>query len=141
MEGRTSVAEISGWIALVAIFVAGLVPIGIRLRTGKRGAPASKGISTHVLLGVVTSLLAGAHTFMVMPELGSPRAIAGGVLALGAGAFAFFVLFAHVGLGLQLRKEKLKDRPKKRRMHLATALTIAIAALVHAVLLLRVTAR
>lgn len=131
-------AEISGWIAFVAIFAAGLVPIGYRLRTGKRGSPGSQAISTHVILGVVTSLLAGAHTFMVMPELGSPRAIAGGMLALAAGALAFFVLFAHVGLGLQLRKEKLKDRPTKRRMHLATALTIAILASLHAALLLRV---
>jgi hypothetical protein len=132
------VAEVSGWVALVAIFVAGFVPIFARVRGGKRAAPGSPTINTHVVLGVVTSLLAGAHTFMVMPELGSPRAIAGGMLALGAGALAFFVLFAHVGLGLQLRKEKLKDRAKKRRMHLATALTIAIAAAIHAALLLRV---
>jgi hypothetical protein len=132
------VGEISGWVALVAIFVAGLVPIGIRLRTGKRGAPGSSGISTHVTLGVITSLLAGAHTFMVMPELGSPRAIAGGMLALASGAVAFFVLFAHVGVGLQLRKEKLKDRAPKRRLHLTTAIVIAVAASIHSVLLLRV---
>jgi hypothetical protein len=132
------VAEVSGWVALVAIFLAGAIPIVARLRAGKRAAPGSPPIHAHVVAGVVTSLLAGAHTFMVMPELGSPRAIAGGMLALGFGALAFFVLFAHVGLGLQLRKEKLKDRAKKRRMHLATALTIAIAAAIHAVLLLRV---
>jgi hypothetical protein len=132
------VGEISGWVALIAIFAAGLVPIGYRIRAGKRGAPGSSAISTHVVLGVVTSLLAGAHTFMVVPELGSPRAIAGGMLALAPGALAFFVLFAHVGLGLQLRKEKLKDRPTKRRMHLATALTIAIAAVAHAAILSRV---
>jgi hypothetical protein len=131
-------AEVTGWIALVAVLVAGLVPLGYRLRTGKRGAPGSPVISTHVMLGVVTSLLAGAHTFVVLPELGSPRAIAGGMLALAPGALAFFVLFAHIGLGLQLRKEKLRDRPQKRRAHLATALTIAIAAAIHAVLLLRV---
>lgn len=130
-------ASVSGYIALVAIFVAGLVPLGARLRLGKRAAPGSRPINTHVVLGVITSLLAGAHTFMVMPELGSPRAIAGGVAALGAGALAFFVLFAHVGIGLQLRKEKLKDRAKKRRMHLATALIIAAAATIHALVLLR----
>ena len=130
-------AAVSGYIALVAIFVAGLVPLGARLRLGKRAAPGSPPINAHVVLGVITSLLAGAHTFMVVPELGSPRAIAGGVAALGAGALAFFVLFAHVGIGLQLRKEKLKDRAKKRRMHLTTALIIAIAATVHALVLLR----
>ena len=128
-------ASISGWIALAAIFVAGLVPIAARIRLGKRAAPGSSPIATHVVLGVVTSLLAGAHTFVVIPELGSPRAITGGTIALAAGALAFFVLFAHVGLGLQLRKEKLKDRAKKRRMHLATALTIAAAAIAHALLL------
>ena len=128
-------AEISGWVALVAIFVAGLVPLLTRVRMGKRAAPGSPAINAHVMLGTMTSLLAGAHTFMVMPELGSPRAIAGGVTALALGALAFFVLFAHVGLGLQLRKEKLKDRAKKRRMHLATALTIAAAAVAHAILL------
>lgn len=131
-------ASISGWIALTAIFVAGLVPLGYRIRSGKRGAPGSPVISTHVMLGVVTSLLAAGHTFVVIPELGSSTAIAGGMLALGPGALAFFVLFAHIGLGLQLRKEKLRDRAQKRRAHLATALTIAILATVHAVLLLRV---
>lgn len=131
-------ASISGWIALMAIFVAGLVPLGYRLRSGKRGAPGSPIISTHVTVGVMTSLLAAAHTFVVIPELGSSRAIAGGMLALAPGALAFFVLFAHIGLGLQLRKEKLRDRSPKRRAHLATALTIAVLASIHAVLLLRV---
>lgn len=131
-------ASITGWFALVAIFVAGLVPLGYRLQSGKRGAPGSPVISTHVVLGVVTSLLAAGHTFVVLPELGSPTAIAGGMLALAPGALAFFVLFAHIGLGLQLRKEKVRDRAQKRRAHLATALTIAILATIHAVLLLRV---
>ena len=131
-------ASITGWVALVAIFVAGLVPLGYRIRSGKRGAPSSPIIGTHVVLGVVTSLLAAAHTFVVIPELGSSTAIAGGMLALAPGALAFFVLFAHIGLGLQLRKEKLRDRPEKRRAHFGTALTIAILASIHAVLLLRV---
>jgi 4-amino-4-deoxy-L-arabinose transferase-like glycosyltransferase len=131
-------ASVTGWIALAAVFIAGLVSILARLRLGKRAAPSSRPISAHVVLGTVTTMLASGHTFVVLPELGSSTAIAGGMLALAPGALAFFVLFAHVGLGLQLRKEKLKDRAKKRRAHLATALTIAIAAVVHAVLLLRV---
>jgi hypothetical protein len=131
-------ASVTGWIALAAVIIAGLVPIVARLRLGKRAAPGSRPIHAHVVLGTVTTMLASAHTFLVLPELGSSTAIAGGMLALAPGALAFFVLFAHVGLGLQLRKEKLKDRARKRRMHLATAATIAIAAAVHAALLLRV---
>lgn len=131
-------ASVSGWIAFAAVFVAGLVPIGYRIRAGKRATPGSPAISLHVVLGTVTSLLAAGHTFVVLPELGSPTAIAGGMLALAPGAFAFFVLFAHVGLGLQLRREKLKDRARKRRAHLATALTILAFATVHVAVLLRV---
>jgi hypothetical protein len=130
-------ASITGWIALIAIVVAGAVPIAYRVRTAKRAAPGSPTISLHVVLGTVTSLLALGHTLVVLPELGSPAAIAGGMLALAPGALAFFVLFAHAGLGLQLRKEKLRDRAKKRRAHLATAITIFVAAALHAAALMR----
>ena len=99
----------SGWIAAVAIVLAAIVPLGHRLRTGKRGAPTSPAIRLHV--------------------------VAGGMVALAPGALAFFVLFAHAGLGLQLRSEKLKDRAKKRRAHLATATIIFVAVVVHVIAL------
>jgi cytochrome b561 len=129
------VAFWSGWIAAVAIVLAAIVPLGHRLRTGKRGAPGSPAIKLHVALGAVTALLALGHTFVVLPELGSSAAIAGGMVALAPGALAFFVLFAHAGLGLQLRSEKLRDRAKKRRAHLATATIISVAVVVHVIAL------
>ncbi len=130
-------ASFSGWIAAVAIVIAGIVPIGHRLRTGKRGAPGSPTIRLHVLLGFVTSMLAFGHTMTVLPALGSPAATGGGMAAILPGVIAFFVLVAHAGLGLQLRSEKLKDRAKKRRMHFATATAIVIAVAAHATLLER----
>ena len=127
----------SGWIAAVAIVFAAMVPLGHRLRTGKRGAPGSPAIKLHIALGAVTALLALGHTLVVLPELGSSAAIGGGMVALAPGAVAFFVLFAHAGLGLQLRNERLKERASKRRAHLATAISIAIAVTIHAAVLQR----
>ena len=127
----------SGWIAAVAIVIAGFVPVAHRVRTGKRGAPGSPTIKLHVLLGFVTSMLAFGHTLTVLPALGSPAATGGGMAAILPGVAAFFVLVAHAGLGLQLRNEKLRDRARKRRMHLATAISIVIAVAIHAALLER----
>src|SRR5262245_34915643 len=99
----------TGWLATVAIVVAVLVPIAQRLRAGKRGAPGSAPIRLHVIVGLATAALAFAHTMTILPALGSPAAIGGGVLALLPAGAAFFFLVAHAGLGLQLRDPRLKD--------------------------------
>jgi hypothetical protein len=130
-------AVVSGWLATVAIVLAALVPIVQRFRAGKRAAPGSAPIRLHVLVGLATAALAFAHTLAVIPALGSPAAIGGGIEALFPAGAAFFLLVAHAGLGLQLRDPKLKDRARKRRMHTTTASLIAIAVTVHAVLLER----
>lgn len=130
-------ALVSGWLATVAIVLAALVPLVQRLRAGKRAAPGSGPIRLHVLIGLTTSALAFAHTMMVIPALGSPAAIAGGVEAMLPAGAAFFLLVAHAGLGLQLRQPKLKDRVRKRRSHTITAVLIAIAVGLHILLLER----
>ena len=127
----------SGWLAAIAIVIAALVPVVQRLRSGKRALPGSAPIRLHVTVGLTTAALAFAHTMMVLPALGSPAAIGGGILALLSAGAAFFLLVAHAGLGLQLRQPKLKDRVKKRRMHTTTAILIAVAVAIHVVLLRR----
>jgi cytochrome b561 len=117
--------------------LAGVVPIGFRLQSGKRAAPGSGPIRLHVMFGFVVSLLAFGHTLLVIPALGSPAATGGGVFALLPGAAAFLFLLAHAGLGLQLRNEKLKDRAQKRRAHATTAISIVVAVALHAAALLR----
>lgn len=130
-------ATVTGWLALVAIVVAGLVPLLARVRLGKRAAPGSPPIKAHVVLGLSTSALAFGHTLTIIPALGSPAATAGGMLALVPGGVAFFVLVAHTGIGLQLRDEKLRTRAQKRRTHLTTALVITSLVALHAGVLLR----
>lgn len=127
----------SGWLAAIAILVAVAVPVAQRLRAGKRAAPGSGPIRLHVLIGMATAALAFAHTLLVIPALGSPAAIAGGVEALLPAGAAFFFLVAHAGLGLQLRDPKLRDRAKKRRQHTTTAVLISLAVLAHTILLER----
>lgn len=127
----------TGWLAVSAIVLAVLVPIAQRLRKGQRAAPGSPPIRLHVQVGLATAALAFVHTLVIIPSLGSPAAIAGGVAALMAAGAAFFLLVAHAGLGLQLREPKLRDRKKKRRMHTTTAVLIALAVTVHVVLLRR----
>jgi hypothetical protein len=124
-----------GWIATGLIVIAGLVPLGYRARFGKRAAPESPPIRTHVILGLAVALVALVHTLAVIGSLGSPDAVDAGTLSFVPGGLAFFLLFAHVGIGLRLREPKLKDRPKKRRTHLATAIAIVVAAGVHVVAL------
>jgi hypothetical protein len=130
-------ATVTGWLATTAIVLAALVPIVQRLRAGKRAPPGSPPIRLHVTLGLTTTALAFGHTLAVIPALGSPAAIGGGVIALFPGGAAFFLLVAHAGLGLQLRDPKLRDRARKRRMHTTTAILIAAAVTVHVVLLER----
>jgi len=127
----------TGWLAAIAIVLAALVPFLQRVHAGKRGAPGSKPIRIHVAVGMATSACAFLHTLVILPSLGSPAAIGGGVLALFSGGAAFFLLVAHAGLGLQLRDPKLRDRSKKRRMHTTTAALIALAVGTHAFLLER----
>src|ERR1700754_3006257 len=105
-----AVAIWSGWLATAAIGLAALVPIVQRMRTGRRAPSGSPPIRLHVTLGFATAALAFLHTMAVLPALGSPAAIAGGVFAMLPAGAAFFLLVAHAGLGLQLRDPKLKDR-------------------------------
>jgi hypothetical protein len=121
----------SGWLAAIAILVAGAIPLATRLRLGKRGAPSSPPIRAHVVLGLVTSAFAFIHTILVIPALGSPAATGAGPLAIAPAGLAFFLLVAHAGLGLQLRDEKLKTRAKTRRSHATTAIAIVVAVAIH----------
>ena len=125
----------SGWLAAIAIVIAASIPLGTRLRLGRRAPPSSTPIRTHVILGLVTSALAFIHTILVIPALGSPAAIGSGPEAIAPAALAFVLLVAHAGLGLQLRNEKLKTRAKTRRSHAITAMAIAVAVGVHIVTL------
>lgn len=127
----------SGWLATALIVIAALVPLGVRLRLGKRAPPESRPMRTHVIIGLATGSVAFLHTLLVVPALGAPGAVGGGMLALGAAGAAFFLLVAHTGLGFQLRRPKLRDRLKKRRAHLTTALLIVAAVSIHIVALLR----
>lgn len=125
----------SGWLAAVAIVIAASIPLGTRLRLGKRAPPSSRPIRIHVLLGLITSGFAFLHTILVIPALGSPAATGAGPLAIAPAALAFMLLVAHAGLGLQLRDEKLKTRAKTRRSHAMTAIAIAVAVGLHIVTL------
>ncbi|MFO0674420.1 MAG: hypothetical protein U0235_33225 [Polyangiaceae bacterium] len=129
--------SISGWAAFALLFVAALLPLGLRARDKKRAAPSSPPMRAHVAIGLGVTGVAFVHILFVLPALGSPAAVAGGFTALAPGALAFFVLMAHTGVGLQLRNEKLKERPKKRRLHVTTASLVALAAAAHTWLLLR----
>ena len=130
-----AIAIWSGWLATTAIVLAALVPVVQRVRAGKRAAPGSAPIRLHVTIGLATAALAFLHTMAVLPALGSPAAIAGGLFAMLSAGAAFFLLVAHAGLGLQLRDPKLKDRARKRRMHTTTAVLIALTVAIHVALL------
>ena len=125
----------SGWLATIAIVIAASIPLGTRLRLGKRAAPSSPQIRTHVVLGLMTSAFAFIHTLLVIPALGSPAATGGGMTAIAPAGLAFVLLVAHAGLGLQLRDEKLKTRARTRRSHAMTAVAIAVAVTIHIVVL------
>ncbi len=132
-----SAAWWSGWAATLAIVLAASIPIGMRLRMGRRAQPKGAAIRTHVAFGLTTSALAFVHTLLVLPALGSPAATGGGMTAIAPAGLAFVVLVAHAGLGLQLRDDKLKTRVKTRRSHARAALVIAVAVAVHIVALER----
>ena len=117
--------------------LAALVPLVHRIAKGKRAAVGSSVVKAHVGIGAAAALFAFLHTVSVLPVLGSPAAIAGGMLAIAPAGIAFFVVVAHVGIGLRLRRPQLRDRVKLRRTHAFTAVTIVVTATVHVVMLLR----
>jgi hypothetical protein len=125
----------SGYLAVVVIVAAGLIPVGVRVKLGRRAAPDSGITRTHVALGSAAACFAFLHTLLALPALGDPAATSGGSLALLPAAFAFLVVVSHAGVGLQLKDTRLKDRPKKRRIHLTTALLIVVSVAIHIVLL------
>lgn len=139
VSAMASVSIVSGWIAWVLLAFAAAIPLGYRLKEKRRAAPESKPIGWHVVLGITVAAAAFFHTLAILPALGSPEAVAGGMIAILPAVLAFFLLFAHVGVGLQLRNPKLRDRPKKRRLHVILASLIGITATAHVVLLLKST--
>lgn len=126
---------ITGWITVALIVFAALFPVGYRLRAKKRAAPDAPSTKLHVAVGVGVVGLAFLHTLAILPDLGSPAAVASGMLGFLPGGLAFFLLITHAGLGLQLRKPKLRARAKKRRAHVITATAITLAVTLHVVLL------
>lgn len=130
-------ARWTGWLSAVLIVFAAAVPILTRVRLSRRAAADSPALRGHVVVGVAMAALAFVHTLTVLPALGSPAAVAGGMLALVPGAVAFFIVVAHIGLGLQLRRKQLKDRAAKRRAHVATATTIFALVALHVATLMR----
>jgi hypothetical protein len=127
----------SGWVAAMLVIVAALVPLGHRVLLRRRAAPASRVMNGHVVLGFGASAAALLHTFAVLPALGSPASIRGGMSALAPAAAAFFLLFAHVGVGLKLRGKLVRDRVRLRRRHVALALAIAATVGAHVIALVR----
>lgn len=125
----------TGLLAVVALLGAAVFPLGYRVRFGKRALPTSKPIKTHVVIGFMTLAFAFVHTLCALPDLGTPAAAGGGMLALLPAGAAFFLLIAHAGLGIQLRQERLRDRVSKRRKHAWTAALITLAIVVHVVAL------
>ncbi len=130
-------ALVSGWIAVVLIFVTASAPLVQWIRHKRRAAPDSPPTRVHAALGMATAAAAFGHTLTAVPVLGTSRALGGGMLALAAGGLAFFVIVAHVGVGLQLRSPRLRGRKDKRRTHQITALLIAATVGAHVVALVR----
>ncbi len=125
----------SGWLAFALIAAAGALPIGYRMRNGRRATPTSTLTQVHVAAGIGVVLVAFLHALLGLLALGSSRAIGASDLAIWAGSAALLVLMAHVGIGLQLRNPKLRRRLELRSKHVVTAATIALCAVVHVALL------
>jgi predicted membrane-bound spermidine synthase len=123
----------SAWLASALIVAAALVPLGHRVLRQRRAVLASPSIKGHAVLGLSAIAMAVAHTFAIVPALGSPAAIRGGMTALAPATVAFFLLFAHVGIGLRLRDPKLRERPRFRRRHVVLASVIVAAVAAHVV--------
>ena len=131
IAGPWSLATWTGWLATALLVAAAAIPLTNRLLAGRRAPPDSRITGVHVVLGFGTTAAALAHTMAVLPSLGSPGAVAGGMLALGPAALAFFLLAAHVGVGLQLRSPRLRARVRRRRQHALIAVGIAVMIAVH----------
>jgi hypothetical protein len=131
------ISAATGWIAYALIASAATIPLGHRILKKRRAAPDSPPINLHATIGISAAAAAGGHTLAILPSLGSPAAVGGGMLAIAPATLAFFLLFAHVGVGMQLRNVKLRDRPKKRRLHLFLATAIILTATAHVILLMR----
>jgi hypothetical protein len=125
----------TGYLAVLVIVSAGLVPLIVRVRLRRRAAPDSRETKLHVALGSLAAICTFAHTLGALPSLGSPAATGAGSFALVPAAFAFLVVISHAGVGLQLKDTRLKDRPKKRRIHLITASLIVLSVAAHIFLL------
>lgn len=132
-----SLSSPTGWCTVALFVLTAALPLTHRLLRGRRAAPDSRLMRTHVIIGLGTTCAAFAHTMSILPSMGSPAAVAGGTLALAPGVLAVFMLCAHVGVGLQLRKRELRDRARKRRTHVFIATGIAIAVLGHVLALRR----
>jgi hypothetical protein len=129
-------ASWTGWLGAALIVVTAFVPLGHRVFLHRRAVPTSRTIHGHVVLGLATSTVALLHTFAVIPALGSPAAIRGGMIALAPATAAFFLLFAHVGVGLRLRNPRLRERARARRWHVVLAMAIAATVAAHVTALL-----
>jgi hypothetical protein len=130
-----SLAAVSGWLAVTTFLAGASVPVAQRIKLGRRAAPDSRALGAHAVLGIGTAVIALGHTICILPQMGSPAAVAGGTLAIAPGVLAFFLLFAHVGVGSRLRDRTLRTRAKTRRTHLLLASAIAICLVVHVVAL------
>jgi hypothetical protein len=124
-------AVVSAWVAAGLIVAAALIPLGHRVLAGRRAVPASRTITSHFVVGLSAAAMAVVHTFAIVPALGEPAAIRGGMTAIAPATVAFFLLFAHVGVGLRLRNPRLKDRARIRRWHVALASTILVMVAAH----------
>jgi hypothetical protein len=124
-------ASWSGWLGAALIIAAASVPLGHRALVRRRAVPTSGTIHGHVILGFAVTAVALLHAFAVIPALGSPTAIRGGMTALAPAAAAFFLLFAHVGVGLRLRNPRLRERVRTRRWHVVLAIAIAATVAAH----------
>jgi hypothetical protein len=124
-------ASWSGWLGAALIIAAAFVPLGHRVFVRRRAVPTSGAIQGHVILGFAATAVALLHAFAVIPALGSPAAIKGGMTALAPATAAFFLLFAHVGVGLRLRNPRLRERVRTRRWHVVLAVAIAATVAAH----------
>lgn len=131
-------ALVTGWLAAVAITaLSGAVPLGYRLRTGKRGALRPLPIRFPRDPGVPDRCAClGTHSWPSRSSARRAPSRAAWSRWYRAGA-AFCLLIAHAGIGLSLTNERLKERAKKRRTHVVTASAIAITVAIHVVVLLR----
>jgi hypothetical protein len=132
-----ALAPYSGWLALVVILAAGMVPLAVRVYLKRRAAVETAPVRLHTAVGITAAAVAGLHTLLALPALGDPAAIEAGSLAFVIGSLGFLVVVAHVGIGLQLKVPALKDRLRKRRLHVLTASTLVALTVTHAWLLMR----